>query len=130
MFTLIRGVIIVGLIFYFSPVRDRGEPGQQTGRGEREPASAAAAPATQAGLAQQGLWGWIPGSLAEDVVRTAVTDKAQEAGLRLKDQVARSLPERSPKAVSVATLPPERDLALRGSPSASVRCIYRCDGAE
>ena len=130
MFTLIRGVIIVGLIVYFSPMRDGGQPEQKTGRGEREPAAATAAPATQAGLAQQGLWGWIPGSLAEDVVRTAVTDKAQEAGLRLKDHVARSLPERSPKAVAVATLPPERDATGRGSPSASVRCVYRCDGAE
>ena len=129
MFTLIRGVVIVGLIFYFSPVRDRGEPEPQGGSGERELASGVSLRSAQAGLAQQGLWSWISGSFAEEAVRTAVTDKAQEAGLRLKDRVA-SLSEPSLKGTLPATLPPERNAPSQSISGASVRCVYRCDGTE
>ena len=67
MFTLIRGGIIVGLIFYFSPARDNGEP-EHAVRGEP-----AAVPrrAFEGNPAKGGLWERIAGILAEEAVRTA-----------------------------------------------------------
>ena len=129
MFSLIRGVIIIGLIFYFSPERDLGEPEQQARGGERAPTSTASPPISEDGKSQDGLWNRIIGSLTEEVVRTAVNDKAQEAGLRLKE-ASLSLSQPAPKSASMETARSDRDTAGRASPGQSIRCIYRCDGAE
>jgi hypothetical protein len=120
MFSLIRGVIIVAVIFYFSPERDLSEP-EQKARGAEGPATAAAPPAVvEDGNAHDGLWNGIVGSLAEEVVRATVNNKAQEGGSRLKE--AAWLPELSPKSAAAE--------AARSSPGQSVRCVYRCDGSE
>jgi hypothetical protein len=119
MFSLIRGVIIVGLIFYFSPERDRGEPDQKP-RGGEPPAAALPPPVTENGHAQDDLWNRLVGSFAREAVRSTVTGKAQESGLRLKE--AALLPAASPKVASAE--------ADQSSPGQSVRCIYRCDGTE
>jgi hypothetical protein len=105
MFSLIRGLIIVGVIFYFSPARDTGEPEQQAAGG-RMPVAAVSPPSSRGSNPEESLWDRIVGSFTEEVVRTAVNGKAHEAGLRLTEA------------------------AGRDSPGQSVRCIYRCDGAE
>jgi hypothetical protein len=120
MFSLIRGVIIVAVIFYFSPERDLGEPEQKARGGERPPTATAPPALVEDGNIHDSLWNRIVGSLTEEVVRTTVNSKAQEAGLRLKETAW--LPEASPKSVAAE--------AARSSPSSSVRCVYRCDGTE
>jgi hypothetical protein len=124
MFSMIRGVIIIGLIFYFSPERDIGEPEQARG-GEQTPTlSPPVAEDTQTGL-----WSRIVASLTEEAVRTTVTGKAQEAGLRLKE-ASLSLEPSQKSAPAEAVGSADRDAAGRASPGQSVRCVYRCDGAE
>jgi hypothetical protein len=126
MFSMIRGVIIIGLIFYFSPERDIGEPEQARG-GEQTPTPTLSPPVAED--TQTGLWSRIVASLTEEAVRTTVTGKAQEAGLRLKE-ASLSL-EPSQKSASAETArSADRDAAGRASPGQSVRCVYRCDGAE
>jgi len=125
MFSLIRGVIIIGLIFYFSPERDRDEPEQQA-RGEPNSTATLSPPAAEDGGAQGGLWSRIVASLTEEAVRTTVNGKAQETGQRLKE-AALSLQAPSPKLSREAQ---SSEGAGRASPGQSVRCIYRCDGAE
>lgn len=126
MFSLIRGAIIVGLIVYFSPVREGGE----RALGEPEPRSAGTRPSpsvepSPAGDDRDRMMDRLVGSLTEEVVRTAIGDKTQ-AGLRLKEQVASHLVQSSSKTASAVVLRPSD----RGSPGQSVRCVYRCDGAE
>ena len=127
MFTLLRGAAIIGLIFYFSPARDLGEPEPQNGGEERRPASRPTAPSE----AQEGPWNRLVGSLKEEAVRTAMNEKTLSAGLRLKDSAARLLAE-APTVPS----PPERprssneEWALRAAYDPSVRRVYRCDGTE
>ena len=129
MFSLIRGAIIVGLIVYFSPVRDvperdLGEPERQSA-GTRPRASADPSPARERSDEQDRMMGRLVGSLAEEAVRTAMGDKAQ-AGLRLKEQVASHLVQPSPKTAAAVVLRGSD----RGSPGPAERCVYRCDGAE
>ena len=119
MFSLIRGVIIVAVIFYFSPERDLGEPEQKARGGERPPTATAPPALVEDGRTHESLWNRIVSSLTEEVVRTTVNSKAQEAGLRLKETTW--LPEPSPKSAAEAA---------RSTPGASVRCVYRCDGTE
>ena len=137
MFSLIRGVIIVGLIFYFSPVRDPSGPEHQ-GPGAEQAATSSSVPGgasfgsdAQEG-AQEGAWSRIVASLKEEVVRTAIHDKAQGLGLRPGDEASWPLARPNPKSASADTVrSPDRDAAAaRANPSQSVRCVYRCDGAE
>ena len=130
MFSLIRGVIIVGLIVYFSPVRDRGEP-EHPGAGEKSiPVSTAPAPGPEPSEHQDRLLGRLVGNLTEDVVRTAVNDRTQ-AGLRLKEQLASHLLQPSTKSATASMArSSERETAGRSNPGQPVRCIYRCDGTE
>ncbi len=126
MFTLFRSVVIIGLIFYFSPAREGGEA-QQAGE-DRQPPPAPHAPAD----AQDGSWNRLVGSVKEEVVRTAVNDKALSdkalgAGLRMSENAARSLVAPA-KPASPRTADP--DWALRAAHDPSVRCVYRCDGTE
>jgi hypothetical protein len=130
MFTLIRGVIIIGLIFYLSPVRHTGAPERQPPDGERTPVPPTSSRSPEVAKTEDGLWNRMVGSFAEEAVRTAVTSKAQDAGLRLKDHAPWALSDLSTKPASTGTLrSPDRD-AERASPGVSVRCVYRCDGAE
>ena len=120
MFSLIRGVIIVAVIFYFSPERDLSEPEQKARGGEGPPTATMPPALVEDGNSQDGLWNRIVGSVTEEVVRTTVNSKAQEAGLRFKETAW--LPETSPKSAAAE--------AGRISPGQSVRCVYRCDGTE
>ena len=86
MFTLLRSVAVIGLIFYFSPARQAGQPQREE---DRNPAQAL--PAVEA---EDGAWNRLVGTLKEEVVRTAVndkalSDKALSAGLR--ESAARAL---------------------------------------
>ena len=130
MFSLIRGVIIIGLIFYFSPERDMGESEPHAYGGERTPAPTALPPMSDDSKSQNGLWNRIVGSLAEEVIRTAVEERVQDTGRGLKE-ASLALQESSPKSASTKTVrSSDRDAAGRVSPGESVRCVYRCDGAE
>jgi hypothetical protein len=127
MFTLLRGVAIVGLIFYFSPARQTGAPQGQPDREESRPVPVAA-PSTPV-EAREGAWNRLVGSLKEEVVRTAVNEKTLSAGLRLS--AARPLMEASPKPASADRVRPfDQEWPLRPGQDPSVRCVYRCDGAE
>jgi hypothetical protein len=130
MFSLIRGVIVIGLIFYFSPERDRSEPEQQALGDERGRTATISPPLPKDANRSDGLWSRIVGSLTGEVVRTAVDGKAQEAALRLKE-ASWALPEAPSKRASAA-IPhsADNDAEGRTSPGQSVRCVYRCDGAE
>jgi hypothetical protein len=119
MFSLIRGVIIVAVIFYFSPERDLSEP-EQKARGEGPPTATLPPALVEDGNSHDGFWNRIVGSVTEEVVRTTVNSKAQEAGLRFKETAW--LPETSPKSVAAEAAPT--------SPGQSVRCVYRCDDTE
>ena len=128
MFSLIRGIIIVGLIFYFSPTRDMGEP-EHPARGERM-STTVSPPASDGRIAQDVLWSRIVGGLTEEVVRTAVNEKVQDTGQGLKE-ASLALQESSSKSASTKIVrSSDREAAGRVSPGESVRCIYRCDGAE
>jgi hypothetical protein len=126
MFTLIRGVIIIGLIFYLSPVRHTGDLEGHPPDGERTRTPPASSRSPELAKAEDGLWDRIVASFAEEAVRTAVTGKAQDTGLRLKDHAPWPLSELSSKPASTGTL----RSAERDSPGLSVRCVYRCDGTE
>jgi hypothetical protein len=127
MFTVLRSVAIIGLIFYFSPARNLGETERQKGGEERRPASGPSAPSE----AHESPWNRLVGSLKEEAVRTAMNEKTLSTGLRLKDSATGLLAE----APAVPT-PPERphssdvQWALREAFDPSVRCVYRCDGTE
>src|SRR3712207_6151953 len=69
MFTLLRSVVIVGLIFYFSPTRENGYLQQKPSGEGRRPAPADA-PRPSASLEiQDGALNRFVGSLKEEVVR-------------------------------------------------------------
>ncbi len=131
MFTLFRSVAIIGLIFYFSPARETGQPQHQTEE-ERKPA---AAPALGPAEAQDGPWNRLVGNFKEEVVRTAVndkaiSDKAISAGVRMSENAARSLvvpAKPAPRSDARLTTP---EWALRAAEDPSVRCIYRCNETE
>jgi hypothetical protein len=128
MFTLLRGVAIIGLIFYFSPARDLGQ-GHQKGGEERRPAPAPYP--TAPSEAHESPWNRLVGSLKEEAVRTAMNEKTLSAGFRLKDTATRLLAD-----APAVPAPPERprssdvEWALREAFDPSVRCVYRCDGTE
>jgi hypothetical protein len=127
MFTLLRSVVIVGLIFYFSPTRENGYLQQKPSGEERRPAPAdAPRPSLEI---QDGALNRFVGSLKEEVVRAAVNEKTLTAGLRAT--AAQALMEASfkPEATEKARSS-DQDTALRGGIDPSVRCVYRCDGSE
>lgn len=134
MFTFFRSVVIIGLIFYFSPERDRKELKQHPVPRGQDAESAETARAQDETTANEVLTS-VVGSLAQEVARaaakdlgrTVVKDKAQEAGLRLKEQVAWSEP--SPRS-AMPLISAEREAAARANSNASIRCVYRCDGKE
>jgi hypothetical protein len=129
MFTLLRSVVIVGLIFYFSPTRENGYLQHKSSGEERRPAPADA-PRPSASLEiQDGALNRFVGSLKEEVVRAAVNEKTLTAGLRAT--AAQALMEASvkPEATEKARSS-DQDTALRGGIDPSVRCVYRCDGSE
>jgi hypothetical protein len=129
MFSLIRGAVIIGLIFYFSPARDTGESTASPYAARPSTLPSREMPDDQAGgKLLDGFLSRLAGTVTEDVVRTAAYDKAQSAGLALRDG-GFSLPEsgaRTTEARRSADLEP----AWRASAAQAVRCIYRCDGSE
>jgi hypothetical protein len=112
MFTIVRGVLIIAAIFYFSPVRNVGDQRSTAAQLAKFPSTEAA------GGFLAALWASVAGDIAEDAVRTSAESYVGELGLRLSDA---STARRSAAAVT-----------LRGGDTqgASVRCVYRCDGAE
>lgn len=131
MFTLLRGVIIVGLIFHFSPARDPGRSAAHSGEERRKPASTDAPRPYDSDDAQAGAWSGLVGSLGQQIVRTTANDQALSIGLRLRDNGAQTISEASRKAAaSVRSQSYDGQPALRGSQDPSLRCVYRCDGAE
>ena len=131
MFTLVRSVIIIGIIFYFSPVRDRKESAKPVSGGH----GATLAEASQGeGEAANEILTSVVGGITQEVARaavndfarTAIKDKTKEAGLRLKEHVAWSEPTQRPPVTAPSTT--NRDMANKASHS--VRCVYRCDGTE
>ena len=125
MFTLLRSVLIIGVIFYFSPERhaQTGSEGDAVGDG-----IAKRVPLAVDGKAAEPTWKKMAVVVTEEAVRNAVQDRAEAAGLRLKDHAWSAL-DGSQKAVSAkaAARDQEADLKLSGP---GVRCVYRCDGAE
>ena len=118
MFTLVRGVLIIAAIFYFSPERNSGDPAATGGEPAGSPTAAA-----RGGNFLAALWNSFAGDVAEDAVRTSAETYAGDLGLRLSDA---SAARRWAGGTSWAGDP-------RSEPkdgSASVRCVYRCDGAE
>lgn len=125
MFTLLRCVIIVGLIFYFSPEREAGLPWS----GEEERRAADTPQDVAKDEVQEGTWERLVGSVKEDALRTAAQGKALSAGLRLKDDATRLLADAQPRA-SERSRSSDQAWALRATQDPPRRCVYRCDGAE
>ena len=131
MFSLIRCIIVIALIFYFSPARDPQQPERQPSVGQRTLLSRGSSLASEARNSEDGLWERIVGSFAKEAVRSAVNDKVQSAGLSLKDEAPWPQPELSGRPASATpSRPTDRNPAERDSQSKSARCIYRCDAAE
>jgi hypothetical protein len=127
MFTLARGVIIVAAIFYFSPARNTTKTEAWDEASGRPPIKIAssAMPNGEETNPLSGLWNSLVGGLAEEVVRTAVQDQVANSSLRVGNGGPSS------QHWDADTLPAaDRKVKLRGTVEASVRCIYRCDGAE
>src|SRR4051812_24357039 len=91
MFTLIRAVIIISLIFYFSPARQPSGSEDVAASGEGTAAPTASSPAATGSTSQGSFWSKIVGGLTEQVVRTTINDKAET--LRSKDPASWSLSE-------------------------------------
>jgi hypothetical protein len=126
MFTLLRSVAIIGLIFYFSPARDLGQTERQKGGEERRP-EPRPSPLSEA---HESPWNRLVGGLKEEAVRTAMNEKTLSAGLRLKDGAARLLEAPAVLAPPERPRSPDVEWALREAYDPSVRCVYRCDGTE
>jgi hypothetical protein len=124
MFTLFRAVVIIGLIFYFSPEHDPDRPARD---GDRMTASTAAPRISEA---RDSLWDRLVTSFGQEVVRTAVNNRAEAVGLRLGDQAFLPSAVSAAKSATVDSLRRDREPADGISPGQSVRCIYRCDEAE
>jgi hypothetical protein len=118
MFTVVRGVLIIAAIFYFSPVRNAGDE-QPTGAQAVSPPTAAA----RGGSFLVALWNSFAGDVAEDAVRTSAETYVADLGLRLSDASA------ARRGVAASRVSDLRSDAKDGQGS-SVRCVYRCDGTE
>jgi hypothetical protein len=130
MFSLIRGLVIIGLIFYFSPARDIGDIEPSPAAAKPHPASTESQEAQGRSKLLDGLLSRLAGGVTEDVVRTAAYDKAQSAALRLRDSTSWSLPDSTPKTTSDGRRSATSEAALRTSAAQGVRCVYRCDASE
>jgi hypothetical protein len=126
MFTLIRAVVIIGLIFYLSPERGLDRPERPARDGDRLTALTAGPRTSEAGDTSESLWDRLVGNFGQEVVQAAVNNKAEAIG----DQVFGPSGESSAKSAMADSLRLDRELTDGTSPGQSVRCIYRCDGAE
>ena len=129
MFSLIRSVIIIGLIFYFSPARELREAQHHTPEEERALPSPQGRLASAASNLEDGLWGRIAGNLGRDAVRSAVNDRVQAAGPSLRDDTPWSQSSLSARPASATPSRPF-DRAAAEQDNKSRRCIYRCGAAE
>jgi hypothetical protein len=127
MFTLLRGVLIIGVIFYFSPERqvhnrpasDGGPASEDLGRD---------LPSSVDGKAAETTWKKMAVAVTEEAVRTAVQDKAEAAGFRLKEHTARLASEGVQKTLAARDGARLQEVDPKGAPG--IRCVYRCDGTE
>jgi hypothetical protein len=71
-FVLLRAAIIISLIFLYSPVRDRSEPGVAEGWAPRLDAEAVG----RAWPALARLWGTLPGEARQDMADAALRHAA------------------------------------------------------
>ena len=129
MFTVARAILIIGLIFYFSPARHEGSDAAG-GSQANAPANAlkeAFAPTET--KAAEGPWKRLAAVVTEEAVRTVVSEKAQAAGLHLKDDAQRSALEAAQKALAARNGATAEDAEAKAS-AQGVRCVYRCDGTE
>ena len=129
MFTIARAILIIGLIFYFSPARHEGSDAAG-GSQANAPANAlkeAVGPAET--KAAEGPWKRLAAVVTEEAVRTVVSEKAQAAGLRLKDDTQWSVVEGAQKALASRNGAMAEDAEAKAS-AQGVRCAYRCDGTE
>jgi hypothetical protein len=128
MFTILRSVLIIGVIFYFSPERQ-----PQPGPAEGATAGAELArqlPATIDGKAAEPPWKKMAVAVTEEAVRAAVQDKAEAAGFRFREHTPRSAPEGMLKALAAKDEPRPQEVDPKGLSGPGVRCVYRCDGTE
>jgi hypothetical protein len=119
MFTIVRGVLIIAAIFYFSPVRNAGD--------ERPAEAQAAGSPTAAARGSSflvALWNSFAGDIAEDAVRTSAETYVGELGLRLSDASA------ARRLSAGASWTGDARADAKDDQGPSVRCVYRCDGAE
>ena len=127
MFTLFRAVVIIGLIFYFSPEHDPDRLERAARDGDRMAASTAGPRISEA---RDSLWDRLVGSFGQEVVRTAVNNRAEAVGLRLGDQAFLPPVGSSAKSAMVDSLRRDHEPTDGLSAGHSVRCIYRCEEAE
>jgi hypothetical protein len=129
MFTLLRSIAVIGVIFYFSPVREAGQPDHPYDREERRPTLPSPRPTPSE--PHEGLWSRLLGGMKEEAVRSVADEAVASAGVRLKEGANRLLAD-----ASAIPAPPERPRAsgeewpLRSGYDPFVRCVYRCDGTE
>ena len=126
MFTLLRGVLIIGVIFYFSPER-QGQTGSPEGGAAGDELDKHL-PLPMDGKAAEAAWKKMAVAVTEEAVRSAVQDKTEAVGLRLKDHAPWAALESTQRALSAkdGARPQDAD-KLSG---AGIRCVYRCDGTE
>ena len=119
MFTIVRGVLIIAAIFYFSPVRHAGDERPAGGQAAGSPTAAA-----RGSSFLVALWNSFAGDIPEDAVRTSAETYAGDLGLRLSDASAARRWGAGASWAGDARSDP------KDAQGPSVRCVYRCDGAE
>lgn len=129
MFTLLRSVLIIGVIFYFSPERRQAQTGPAEG-GTAGDELGKGLPASIDGKAAEAPWKKMAVAVTEEAVRTAVQDKVESAGFRLKEYASRSAPEGMSKTLAAKDGPRAQEAELKGLSGPGIRCVYRCDGTE
>jgi hypothetical protein len=127
MFTILRSVLIIGVIFYFSPERQAGTGSADGGTGGDERNQDL--PVAIDGKAEA-TWRRMAVAVTEEAVRTAVQDKVEAAGFRLKEYTPRSSPEGMTKSLAAKDGPRPREAEPKALLGPGIRCVYRCDGTE
>jgi hypothetical protein len=133
MFTVLRGVLVIGVIFYLSPARhprSDGSSGSGTGTvaDEIRKGMSIAEGKVADGKAADGAWKRLAVAVTEEAVRSAVQEKAHAAGLRLKDNAQWSVLDSTQKAPAKDGA--RQDPDPKAPPGQSVRCVYHCDSTE
>jgi hypothetical protein len=128
MFTLLRGVLIIGVLFYFSPERQARTGSPDGGMAGEEPGKRP--PVLLDGKAAEATWKKMAVAVTEEAVRAAVQDKAEAAGLRLRDHAPWAALDGAHKAASARDGARPQDGDPKSIAGQAIRCVYRCDGTE